>query len=121
MDSEPSGFVFPGGTRSGHMWNPKKGWRRVLDRAGIADLRIHDLRRSLGSWQAKTGASLAIIGKSLGHKTASATMIYARLDQDPVREAQGRAIGAMLAAGKVNGSAEVASLAGARKAKARAA
>ncbi len=51
----------------------------------MRDLRIHDLRRTLGSWQAKTGASLAIIGKSLNHKTHQATSIYARLDLDPVR------------------------------------
>lgn len=52
----------------------------------ITDLRIHDLRRTLGSWQAKTGASLPIIGKSLNHKTQQATAIYARLDLDPVRQ-----------------------------------
>lgn len=38
----------------------------------MTDLRIHDLRRTLGSWQAKTGASMAaIIGKSLNHKSLS--------------------------------------------------
>ncbi len=73
----------------------------------MQDFRIHDLRRSLGSWQAKTGASLAIIGKTLGHKDPSATLIYARLDRDPVRAAVEQATGAMLdaagrtAAGKV--------------------
>ncbi|WP_411705935.1 tyrosine-type recombinase/integrase [Edaphovirga cremea] len=51
----------------------------------MTDLRIHDLRRTLGSWQAKTGASLPIIGKSLNHKTQQATAIYARLDLDPIR------------------------------------
>jgi hypothetical protein len=45
----------------------------------------HDLRRTLGSWQAKTGASLAIIGKSLNHKSQQATAIHARLDLDPAR------------------------------------
>ena len=52
----------------------------------MTDLRIHDLRRTLGSWQAKIGASLSIIGKSLNHKTHQATAIYARLDLDPVRK-----------------------------------
>lgn len=67
--------------------------------AKLSDLRIHDLRRSLGSWQAATGASLAIIGKTLGHKTASATQIYARLNLDPVRQAMEAATGALLTAG----------------------
>ena len=64
----------------------------------MTDLRIHDLRRTLGSWQAKTGASMAIIGKSLNHKTHQATAIYARLDLDPVRQSVNTATAAMMEA-----------------------
>lgn len=64
----------------------------------LADLRIHDLRRTLGSWQAKTGASLVLIGKSLGHQSVQTTSIYARLDVDPVRTAVSNATSAMLEA-----------------------
>lgn len=64
----------------------------------MSDLRIHDLRRTLGSWQAKTGASLSIIGKSLNHKTHQATAIYARLDLDPVRNSVNTATQAILEA-----------------------
>jgi integrase len=55
---EPAVFVFPSerSSASGHLQNPKKAWKRVLDRAGLSNLRIHDLRRTLGSWQAKQGA-----------------------------------------------------------------
>jgi integrase len=66
----------------------------------MTDLRIHDLRRTLGSWQAKTGASLAIIGKSLNHKSHQATAIYARLDLDPVRQSVNTATQAILAAAR---------------------
>lgn len=69
-----------------HFADPKKAWQRVLKRARIDNLRIHDIRRTLGSWQALTGASLPIIGKSLGHKSIDATKIYARLQTDPVRD-----------------------------------
>ena len=68
----------------------------------MTDLRIHDLRRTLGSWQAKTGASLAIIGKSLNHKTHQATAVYARLDLDPVRQSVNTATLAILAAARKN-------------------
>tara|TARA_R110000851_G_scaffold58476_3_gene135753 strand:+ start:155 stop:1489 length:1335 start_codon:yes stop_codon:yes gene_type:complete len=68
----------------------------------MSDLRIHDLRRTLGSWQAKTGASLAIIGKSLNHKTLQATAIYSRLDLDPVRQSVNIATQAMLTAGGID-------------------
>jgi integrase len=102
-----SPYVFPGPGKTGHLVEPKNCWKRVLDRAGLTDLRIHDLRRTLGSWQAKTGASLSIIGKSLNHKNTSTTAIYARLDLDPVRESVERATGAMLAAGGLKDSADI--------------
>lgn len=107
---EEAVFVFPGTGREGHLAEPKKGWTRILERAGIADLRIHDLRRTLGSWQAKTGASLAIIGKSLNHKNQSTTAIYARLDLDPVRQSVNTATSAMMAAAGVKQTAEVLQL-----------
>lgn len=98
-------FVFPGPGKKGHLIEPRKGWLRILKRAKLSDLRIHDLRRTLGSWQAKTGASLAIIGKSLNHKNQQTTAIYARLDLDPVRQSMETATSAMLEAGglKVRG------------------
>lgn len=92
-------YVFPGIGRTGHLAEPKKGWDRILKAAGITELRIHDLRRTLGSWQARTGASLTIIGKSLNHKSPMTTSIYARLDLDPVRASMEKATSAMLAAG----------------------
>ena len=61
----------------------------------VRDLRIHDLRRTLGSWQTMTGTSLPVIGKTLGHKTSQATMIYARMDLSPVRESVNTAADAM--------------------------
>lgn len=97
--SSLSRFVFPGSGKSGHLEEPKKCWRRILKRAGLTDLRIHDLRRTLGSWQAALGASLPIIGKSLGHSSLEATQIYSRLELDPVRQSVERAGQAMLLAG----------------------
>lgn len=68
-----------------------------ITNVGLKDLRIHDLRRSLGSWQAAAGANSYIIGKSLGHKSQQATAIYARLNLDPVRASVDTAVEAMLA------------------------
>jgi integrase len=88
-----SEWVFPNQrSASGHFEDPKKPWARILERAGIENLRIHDIRRTMGSWQALTGASLTIIGKSLGHKSTDATQIYARLSNDPVRDSMNTAI-----------------------------
>jgi integrase len=107
MSLELTGFVFPGRGKTGHLAEPKKGWQRILSSAGLGDLRIHDLRRTLGSWQAKQGASLAIIGKSLNHKNQNTTAIYARLDLDPVRESVNGANTAMFEAGGLKGGAEI--------------
>jgi integrase len=93
-------WVFPGRGRTGHLTGFKHSWPALLKRAKITGLRIHDLRRTLGSWQATTGASLPIIGKSLGHLSPEATSIYARLQLEPVQEAVERATKAMLTAGK---------------------
>ena len=62
----------------------------------IMDVRLHDLRRTLGSWQAASGSSTTVIGKSLGHKTQQATAIYARLNLDPVRQSVNTAVDKML-------------------------
>ena len=111
---EKAVFVFPGVGASGHMEEPKKGVIRVMERAGIpygrkADngVTLHDLRRTLGSWQAKTGASMAIIGKSLNHQSQQTTAIYARLDLDPVRASVNTATSAMMEAAGLKQSAAV--------------
>lgn len=81
-----SEFVFPGTGKSGHLADPKKPWKRILKKAKITDFRIHDLRRTMGSYQAIMGANSYTIGKSLGHKSQAATAIYARMNLDPVRK-----------------------------------
>lgn len=90
-------FVFPGRHGYDHLRDPMKQWREILERADLPGLRIHDLRRTLGSWQAATGASLTTIGKSLGHSQPATTAIYARLELSPVRAAVNTATTAMLA------------------------
>lgn len=58
---------------------------------GVADITIHDLRRTLASYMAIDRASLPIIGRALNHKSQSSTEIYARLSQDPVHTAVNKA------------------------------
>ena len=88
-------FVLPGPGAKGHYMEPKRAWETLLKRAALKDLRIHDLRRSMGSWMTIGGTSLPIVGKALGHKTSQATSIYARLNLDPVRAAMEQAVEAM--------------------------
>jgi integrase len=97
-----SEWVFPSpNAESGHLEDPKRAWNRLRKKARIPDVRFHDLRRTLGSWQAGLGTSMPIIAKSLGHAAGSeATEIYSQLNLDPVRVSVGGAVRAMLTAGK---------------------
>ena len=91
-------WVFPSASSaSGHIAGPGRSWDDVRARAGLSDLRWHDLRRSLGSWATITGANLPVVGKMLGHGAgSSATAVYARLNMSPVREAVEKAVNAMM-------------------------
>lgn len=99
-----SPWVFPAEGRAkysgNHMSGIKSGWNRIMARTEFKGLRIHDLRRTNGSFQVDEGASLPVIGRSLGHRNPSTTQIYARLSTDPVRESLQRAAHAMLAAAR---------------------
>lgn len=72
-------------------------WRSIAKRAGLAGLRIHDLRHTHASFGAGAGLGLPIIGKLLGHARASTTQRYAHLDTDPLRRASD-AIGKQISA-----------------------
>ena len=82
-------WVFPGrgGTKPLWLWG---AWKQVRDRAGLEDVRLHDLRHSYASAGVNAGMSLPVIGALLGHGRAETTRRYAHLSDDPVREAAER-------------------------------
>ena len=65
--------------------NIAKPWSRVRKAAGVEDVRLHDLRRTVGSWLAQAGNSLHLIGRVLNHSNQSTTAVYARFGEDHVR------------------------------------
>lgn len=99
--ADASPYVFSVSGTARHVGAPHRPWDRFRAASGLTDLRIHDLRRSLGSWQAVAGASLAVIGASLGHANLKSTRVYAKLTLEPVRQSVDNAVAAMLAAGGV--------------------
>jgi integrase len=82
-----SDWVFPSASASGHIVEPAKAWQRIRQRAGIPDVRIHDLRHTLASWLIGAGYNLSLIGRALNHSQIATTERYAHLALDPVREA----------------------------------
>jgi len=62
-------------------------WQRVRARAGVKDVRIHDLRHTFASTAVASGQGLPMIGKLLGHTQVQTTARYAHLAAEPVRNA----------------------------------
>lgn len=83
-------FIIVGKKPGSHLVNIDKPWQRIRRAAGVEDVHIHDLRRTVGSWLAQAGNSLHLIGRVLNHSNSSTTAIYARFGQDHVREALDR-------------------------------
>jgi integrase len=89
--------VIPGMRSGGAGPAIDKTWSRVRNAAGLADVRLHDLRHSFASVGVADGLSLPVIGALLGHKHAATTARYAHLAADPLRVAND-AVGARIAA-----------------------
>jgi len=80
-------WVFPGAGASGHIHDPGKAWDRIRTRAGVADVRIHDLRHTLASKLVAQGYNLPLVGRALNHAQVATTARYAHLSLEPLREA----------------------------------
>jgi len=94
-------WVFPGGNPQNkmpvdnHLTEPKKAWKKIIDAAGIEDLRIHDLRRTAGSIMAILGINTPTIMGALGHKSMAAAAVYQRVNADPAKRGMDLAIATM--------------------------
>ncbi len=92
-----SPWVFPAARRGETPVSLSKPWGRIRARAGLTDVRIHDLRHTFASLGAGAGMGLPLIGRLLGHTQAATTQRYAHLADDPVRQAS-EVIGSRIAA-----------------------
>lgn len=64
-----------------------KVWTRLREKAGLPDLRIHDLRHQFASFLVNSGRSLYEVQQILGHSDPSVTQRYAHLDSRALQEA----------------------------------
>ncbi len=78
--------VICGHREGSHLVNLQKPWRRIRKRAGIEDVRIHDLRHTFASLAARSSGSLPRIGALLGHSQIQTTQRYAHLIVDDLRQ-----------------------------------
>lgn len=84
IDGNP--FVIVGDRVGRPLINIQKPWNKIRLAAGLAGVRLHDLRHSFASIAADRGGSLLAIGKLLGHSQAATTARYAHLAADPMRD-----------------------------------
>ena len=91
-------FLFPArpGSAGGHRATITKSWYAIIERAGIKDFRIHDLRHSYASVLVSAGHSLPTIGALLGHTQVATTARYSHLFDDVQRAATNK-VGAVMA------------------------
>lgn len=67
--------------------NMGRVWSRIRERAGLAGVRLHDLRHSFASDALNAGVSLAHVGAALGHHDTRTTARYAHVADTALRRA----------------------------------
>ena len=102
-------WVIAGHAPGKRLSNINEHWHRARIRAGLKDVRLHDLRHSWASRALALGESLPMIGRLLGHSQVETTARYAHLARDSVHEAATRiaaSIGADLLGGGADNAAD---------------
>jgi integrase len=63
----------------------ENGWQRLRWHCDMEDVRLHDLRHTVGTYAAQAGVSGFIVRDLLRHRNITTTGRYANFDSDPVR------------------------------------
>jgi integrase len=80
-------WVIPGESGEKPLVGYRKLWLALLEEAGVADLRVHDLRHTFASYSLSGGQTLGTVGQLLGHRSTQTTSRYAHLVDDAARAA----------------------------------
>jgi integrase len=76
----------------------ENAWQRIRSAANLADVRLHDLRHTVGSHAGQSGANAFLVRDLLRHKDLSMTGRYVNRADDPVRTLS-EMVGEQIAAG----------------------
>lgn len=87
---EANPYVAPGRRSGDRFKGLHRPWARIRERAGLPDLRLHDIRHSFVAVGIAANLGLPVLGSILGHKHPATTARYAHLADDPRRAAASR-------------------------------
>ena len=90
-------WVFVGQKPGTRLSSIDQHWQRLRVRAGLDDVRIHDLRHTYASRALALGESLTMIGKLLGHSKVGTTARYAHLARDTEKASAAKVAGSISA------------------------
>lgn len=80
-------YVVIGKLPGKHRHDIRAAWERVRKRANVEDVRLHDLRRTVGAWLTQSGVPIQIVKEVMNHKDLKTTLVYARVASKTKREA----------------------------------
>jgi len=73
-----------------------RAWEALLERAGVADAKLHAARHTAGTMLVASGTDISVVQELLGHTQISTTRIYVDVAQKTKREAVDRAVSALM-------------------------
>tara|TARA_R110002051_G_C8732363_1_gene498042 strand:- start:1136 stop:1621 length:486 start_codon:yes stop_codon:yes gene_type:complete len=82
-------YVILGESDEGHLINLQKPWRRIKAKAGIDDVRMHDLRHTYASVAVMSGIDPFLLKEIMGHKNLQTTLRYSHFADEAVQKAAG--------------------------------
>ena len=80
-------YVITGRDPREHLIGLPHIWMRIRAKAGLLDVRIHDLRHTWASAAVNAGMTLPFVGALLGHREVATTNRYSHLMSDPLKQA----------------------------------
>ena len=86
---EGNPYVIRGMTDNGHLTDLERPWRHIRTRAGLPDLRLHDLRHTYASVAMQNGMDPFTLKEIMGHPNLRTTLRYVHLADDAVQRAVG--------------------------------
>ena len=80
-------FVFPNPKTGKQLTTVRKAFKTACEKAGLDELRFHDLRHTAATWMITAGIDIVTVSEILGHSDIKMTMRYAHPTPENKRHA----------------------------------